>query len=389
MSADPEPRSAATPAAAGLQSRGAAAPAQKTAVALHAYECPNCGGDAHWNPIKHALVCSSCGSTLPPPKQDNVTYKLKQRSLDEGLRDAPTEAEVEREDDTKIAVACGNCHAVSYFDVGTAADRCQFCGSSAIVPYDALGDRERPQCVIPFQFNEFGARESARKWYRSQWLAPRKFRKAARMDVVHGMYLPFWNFDADARGRYADREGHTGEVSMRFDGVLICGAEDVPTDLLEKIEPFPADLLRSYDGEYIAGWTVARNRMALASAREYAHGRMQEKLLQAARKMQPSGKNSHNLRIAEARYANETYSQALLPVWLMSYTYYGKPFTLVVNGATGKAEGKSPKSWVKIAIIVVILGWIWLFFQDPETALKLPVWIGQGIWSLIKWPFGG
>lgn len=374
MSADPEPQRAANAT-------------EKSAAALAAYECPNCGGDAHWSPIKHTLVCASCGTALTPPKHDGEAFKLRQRSLEEGLRDAPTEEEMEKEDDTRIAVMCGNCHAVSHFSAGTAADRCQFCGSSAIVPYDAFGDRERPQCVLPFQFSEDGAREVARKWYRSQWLAPRKFKKAARMDVVHGMYLPFWNFDADARGHYADREGHTGEVSMRFDGLLICGADDAPADLLEKIEPYPPDSLRVYDGQYVAGWTVARNRLALATAREFAHGRMKDKLLELAKTERRGEKNSHNMQIVDAQYANESYSQALLPIWLMRYTYMGKPFKLVVNGATGKAEGRSPKSLVKLALIGIAIGWVWLFFQDAEFALKLPLWIVEGIWSLIKWPF--
>jgi hypothetical protein len=361
--------------------------ADTPAAALAAYACPNCGGDAHWSPLKHTLVCSSCGTALPAPPRDGVAATLKLRSLDVGLRDAPTEEQLDSQDEDRIAVACSNCHGVSYFNVGTAADRCQFCGSTAIVPYDALGDRERPQCVLPFLLNEGEARDSARKWYKTRWLSPRKFKKAARMDVVRGMYLPFWSFDADARGNYVDREGHKGEVADHFEGVLICGAEDVPADLLQKIEWYPADGLRAYNGQYVAGWTVARNRVALATARDYAHDRMIQKLYELARKALRGEKNSHNLKIVDPQYANETYAQLLLPIWVMTYTYFGRPFRLVVNGATGAAAGKAPKSVVKMALIALALGWVWLFFQDPDFALHLPVWLGEGIWWLIKWPF--
>jgi hypothetical protein len=366
---------------------GAAGREERSAAALASYACVNCGGDAHWSPPKQRLVCASCGTVLPPPPRDGHTETLEQRSLAEGVRDAPTEEELDGDDDQRIAVACSNCHGVSYFGVGTAADRCQFCGSTAIVPYDALGDRERPQCVVPFQLGADGARDAARKWYRTRWLSPRKFKKAARMDTVRGMYLPFWNFDADARGRYTDREGHTGDVAEHFKGVLVCGSEEVPADLLQKIEPFPAEYLRKYNGQYVAGWTVGRYRVALATARDYARDRMKQKLYELARKALRNEKNSHNLTIVDEKYANETYAQTLLPVWVMSYTYLGRPYPLVVNGATGAAAGKAPVSVVKLTLVVLALGWVWLFFQDPEFALKLPVWIVEGVWYVISLPF--
>ena len=39
-------------------------------------------------------------------------------------------------------------------------------------------------------------REQIRKWYASKWLAPGKLKSRALVDRVHGVYIPYWTFDA-------------------------------------------------------------------------------------------------------------------------------------------------------------------------------------------------
>jgi hypothetical protein len=367
--------------AAGPQ--GAPTAPDKSALAQGAYACPACGGDAHWNPAKRTLVCASCGTALPPPAHAGQQFKFSQRPVADGIRDAPTDAAK----DTRLAVMCGSCHAVSHFDAGTAADRCSFCGSTAIVPYDVLGDRERPQCVLPFLLGESEARDAASAWYRAQWLAPRKLKKAAHIDTVRGVYFPFWNFNADANAHWTSTKGRSGDVTMHFDGLLVCAADNAQDALLSGVEPFPANDLRAYDAHYVAGWTVGRYQRDLARSRNLAHERMNAKMLDQARKDMHGEKDVGTISITTAQYAAETYAQALLPVWLLSYTYLGRPYALVINGATGKAEGNSPKSWIKMALIGVLFAWGALFYMDGETAIKLPFWILEGLWWLVKWPF--
>ena len=38
----------------------------------------------------------------------------------------------------------------------------------------------------------------------------------------------------------------------------------------------------------------------------------------------------------------------LVPVWLLAYTYGGKPFQVIVNGVTGRIAGRHPYSVWKI-----------------------------------------
>ena len=49
-----------------------------------------------------------------------------------------------------------------------------------------------------------------------------------------------------------------------------------------------------------------------------------------------------------------------MPVWLLAYTYGGKPFQVVVNGVTGTIAGRHPYSVWKIvgAIALAVLAGI-------------------------------
>jgi hypothetical protein len=44
----------------------------------------------------------------------------------------------------------------------------------------------------------------------------------------------------------------------------------------------------------------------------------------------------------------------LLPVWIMAYRYRDVVFRFLVNGQSGKATGRAPTSWRKIAAAVAI-----------------------------------
>ena len=66
-------------------------------------------------------------------------------------------------------------------------------------------------------------------------------------------------------------------------------------------------------------------------------------------------------------YANGLlYKHLLLPIWLLTVVYDGRPFQVFINGMTGEVQGQRPWSKVKIAaavvaavIVAVIIAVIW------------------------------
>ncbi len=346
-------------------------PGEAVAVARRKFECPACGGEAQWNPAKHALICPYCGTESPAELQErDGTTVIVEHDLAEALRALPDAARGWQAE--KVSVQCQSCHAVSVFDPGRISQNCQFCGSTALVPYEQVKDAIRPESLLPMTIAEPRAREIIRAWYGRQWLAPNGFAGKAMTDTVKGIYLPYWTFDAQVFARWTadsgeyyytgsgkNRKRHvrwrpaSGELTHAFDDDLVCASQGVHRALLKKVEPFPTTSgLVPYDAGYLSGWTVERYQIDLITSAQHSREQMDA----AVRKMcgdAVPGDTYRNL-VVNATYSGQTFKHVLVPVWLLTYVYKGTPFQVVLNGVTGATAGERPWSWIKIALLVVL-----------------------------------
>ena len=271
-------------------------------------------------------------------------------------------------------VKCQSCHAISVFDAARVSQNCDFCGSPALLNMDDTQAPVRPGSVIPFQVPETQVREQIRGWYGSHWFAPNALGKKALTDTLHGIYLPYWTFDAQAHsdwtadsGEYyytRDSQGKTerhvrwspasGSADHYFDDMLIPASRGVHAGLLEKIGDFPTtSALVPYDPGYLTGWVVEQYQIDLKAAAMASQARMEETMEDICGRQVP-GDTYRNLNVA-TRLAAQTFKHVLLPVWLLTYTYGSKSYQVVVNGATGKIGGEYPISWIKVAIVTILV----------------------------------
>ncbi len=345
--------------------------------ALQKRPCPECGGDTEWNPAKQALVCPYCGTVVPgqPSAEGGAVVE---HDLAQALREVGDEARGWKAD--KISVKCQSCQAISVIDRDRAAQRCEFCGSPSIQPYEETKDPVRPESLLPFKVADTTVRDRIRQWYRTRWFAPNRLKKAALTDTLKGVYLPYWTFDAQAFAQwtaesgyhyyvtetYRDSNGNTqtrqvqhtrwvpssGQLRHFFDDTLVPGSVGVEQDLLRGIEPFPTtkDLV-PYDPGYIRGWVVERYQVDLGRAANTSREMMDAQLRTLCAQQVP-GDTYRNLQV-QAQYSNRTFKHVLLPVWLLTYTLGSRVFQVLVNGYTGTIAGRRPYSWVKITLAVL------------------------------------
>jgi len=341
-----------------------------SATAREKYECPACGADAHWNAAKQALVCPFCGTESPATLQtrgaETVVVEHDLVAALRGVPDAKRGWQAE-----KVTVKCQSCHAVSVFDPERVGQRCEFCGSSQLVPYEQVKDAFSPESLLPFAVNESRARELVRAWYGRQWLAPNNLKKRALTDTVHGLYLPYWTFDAQVHASWTAEAGHyyyenqngkrvqkvrwsyaSGAIDHFFDDELVCASTGVASWLLKKVEPFPTATLIPYDPGYLAGWTVERYQIDLVNAAQHSRQAMDAKIRQLCSDDVP-GDTQRNLEV-NATFSDQRFKHILVPVWLLTYTYGHKVFQVVANGVTGEMAGDRPWSWIKIALLVIL-----------------------------------
>lgn len=355
-----------------------APPAERTA--RERFACPACGGEAQWRPDRQALVCAYCGTESPhtlPTEGDAVEHDLVA-----ALRAVPAQDRGWQRPTWQVR--CQHCQAISVFQAQQQGRACDFCGSTALLPFDEGTDVVRPQSLLPFAIDAPKARDLMRRWYGSRFWAPNALKQRALTDTLRGVYLPYWTFDAHASARYSaeagtyhdDSEGKkvlrwrpvSGHVETFFDDTLVCGSRGVHAALIQGIEPFPTTTgLKPYDAGYLSGWTVERYALDLAGAARKGHERMMAALERRCHD-QIHADVVRSLRM-DARFERQTFKHVLLPVWLVGYRYGHRTFQVLINGHTGKVAGEYPKSWVKITLAVLA----------ALLALVLVVWLeGQG-----------
>jgi hypothetical protein len=280
----------------------------------------------------------------------------------------------------KRTVQCQSCKAVSVFDPERVGQRCDFCGSPALVDYQEIKAPIRPQSLLPFKVTQGQVREQIRRWYASKWLAPGKLKSRALVDTVHGVYLPYWTFDAHVvcpwraeaghyyytTESYRDNQGRTqtrqvqhvrwenaaGTVTHFFDDEPVPGTQGVRHDLLKKIEPFPTPDLVPYDAAMLSGFVVEHYQIVLFDAAERSIQQMRA-ALEALCAQEVPGDTYRNLEISPT-FSDRTFKHVLLPVWLLTYTFGATAYQVLVNGYTGKMDGTYPVSWWKVLGLIVL-----------------------------------
>ena len=262
-----------------------------------------------WNASKQALTCAFCGAVLPGKLNDAGHAEIHENDLIAALRDIGTEQRGLQAE--KKTVKCQSCQAITLFDPAHVSQRCEFCGSTALIPVEQQGAPIRPESLLEFKISEANVRDSVHQWYGSRWFAPNALKTRALTDLVRGIYLPYWTFDAqvhadwtaesgyyyyttesyrDSNGKEATREvQHTrwqsssGALDHFFKDELVPASRGVPAELLGKLEPFPTTTdLKPYDPGFLSGWVVEQYQIDLIAAAKLGRERMDRELMRFA-----------------------------------------------------------------------------------------------------------
>jgi hypothetical protein len=353
--------------------------AESEIAAKSKYSCPACGAEAVWNPAKKALVCPFCG-TVSPCELKTDGSGIEENDLATALRNLGENHRGWQAE--KKSVKCQSCQAITVFDPTRVGQRCDFCGSSSLIPVDQITAPIRPESLLEFKLPETQVREKVRAWYGDRWFAPDALKSRALTDQVHGLYLPYWTFDAQVHAdwtaqsgyyyyeteHYTDNEGRSqtrqvqrtrwepsaGSLDHFFDDELVSASKGVPAEMLRQIEPFPTTTeLKPYDPGFLSGWVVEQYQIDLVAAAENARQIMQQKT-EALCDAEVPGDTHRGLEV-NADFSAQTFKHVLVPVWILSYTYGAQVYQIVVNGYTGAIAGKYPKSWIKITLFVLAI----------------------------------
>jgi len=341
--------------------------------------CPACGAAVEWNPAKQALVCPFYNTVLSPPLPGEIEA-MAENDLAVALRAIGDDKRGWQAE--KTSVKCQSCQAISVFDPTRVGQRCDFCGSAALIPFEEIKAPIRPECLLEFKVPETTVRDLVHRWYGGRWFAPTAMKARSLTDTVRGVYIPYWTFDAQVHAdwtaeagyyyyvteSYTDSDGKSqtrqvqktrwvpssGSLEHFFDDELVPASRGIDEKLLRKIEPFPTTTdLKPYDPGFLSGWVVEQYQIDLVAAAQNSRDIMERKTRALCSEEVP-GDTQRNLDVASI-FSGQTFKHILVPIWLIAYTYGSKTFQVVVNGYTGSIAGRHPLSWIKITLAVLAL----------------------------------
>jgi uncharacterized Zn finger protein (UPF0148 family) len=345
--------------------------ADRTEVRIHRFPCERCGADLVFEIGIPELACPTCGFAKPIALEEDA--EILERDLLTALESQA--AQRSADDDQTREVRCPSCHAAVVFRGTLTASHCAYCG----VPLHRTDvhraeDRLPVDAVLPFAVPRQAAREAVRRWLRSLWFAPRRFAHHRVPDGVTDVYVPYWTFDAATFTRYEGERGsfhhrsvtHGGQTQHRtelrwspaagafqrlFDDVPVAADSALPRALLRGLEPWPFAQAQPFCPELLAGHLAKTYEVSLGEGWKLARERIEAALRQQVERR--IGGDRQRVHTLWSRFDALAYKHMLLPVWLLTLRHGGRPYRVIVNGATGEVRGERAWSLNKIAAAVV------------------------------------
>lgn len=328
------------------------------------YKCPNCGGPLTFNAEGQNWKCDFCLSTFNNEDiqgQNNEDPKKE----DEEKKQQETSQNAEFEANAKT-YSCPSCGAEIVTDATTAATFCYYCHNPTIIP-GQLSGKYRPAKVIPYKFDRNAATEIFKNWCKKKPLLSKSFTTSSQLELLSGIYIPFWLFDCDTRGkivaecknirtwtsgdkRYTETKFYSvmraGVAS--FNGVPADGSKKMDDKLMEILEPYDYNEMQDFSMTYLSGYFAEKYDVDL----DGVMGRLSERINSYSTSLLNGTINGYD-SVYVKECSNDIFKTGsqlvLLPTWMFTYKYKDKTYIFAMNGQTGKIAGNLPLSGGRMA----------------------------------------
>lgn len=326
---------------------------------LEQFKCPACGGSVEFDPGTQKMKCPYCDSEFDVEALKELNSDESREHEDDVSWEAAGGQWQAGETDGMRVYVCESCAGEIIGDENLGSTTCPYCGNRVVMKGQFSGNL-KPDYVIPFKFDKKQAMNNFEKFVNKRKYVPRAFKSEKHIEEIKGVYVPFWLFDGDAdgemsfsaekrknwtEGRYECTETEyynvTRQGNVTFRNIPVDGSEKLADDLMESIEPFHFKDAVDFETAYLAGYLADKydvdDKASEARASERIKYSVEEALGNTVKGYSSVNGRSSNISIkgGKAKYA-------LYPVWLLSATYKGTPYTFAMNGQTGKFAGDLP-----------------------------------------------
>jgi hypothetical protein len=239
-------------------------------------------------------------------------------------------------------IRCSHCGAPVGFKPGEIIATCKYCGFTTVIETGEPFNFEHS--LLLNKFDEKQIEEPIRSWMRSGFLKPGDLAKKSKITEKNLVYLPFWVVSAEATSNYkgiferiAPPIVKEGKIDKEYNWLVLAReASDFPTREYD----VPLEGKIPYDFRKIEGFAKVLNSeidreeaVELAKQQIEAHHRFLLK-----QDVDRIIEIQTDLNIKQVVYLHA-------PVWFIKYTYKGKMYQLIIDGAAGMAlKGDIPSA---------------------------------------------
>ena len=318
--------------------------------------CSNCAGKLIFNPASQKLECANCGAGFRP----------------EDVRDTGTDVH-SKYYDTRV-YTCGHCGAEVITSDTESSTFCVYCGNPAIV-FSRVSKEYKPDGIIPFKITKQQALDKIRSRFEKNPIVPKEIAGSFKPENMRGIYVPYWVINADyqeadwisgtvKRGKSSETRYYSRAGEVQFKNVPVDGSRILNDDVSLRLEPFYLEDSKEFDEDYLNGFYSNTSDMDFMDLRESASKRCHRLFADEVVKSIP--KNVNSVRIRDSIYWADIQDDPIymmFPVWFLTFKYNGKPYTVLVNGQTGKVTGTLPwlqkRVWgIAIATFILVIAFI-------------------------------
>ncbi len=350
------------------------------------YPCKNCGADLFFDPSTQQLGCKSCGSSIAfasePPRP------LVKHDIEPAL--AALHHQQRQQDDAPSfdkEIVCQSCGGHTIFSGTLTATRCPYC--NVAIQREDIGSaptRLAIDGIIPLQVDEKQSLILIEKWINSRLFAPNAFKKHRQLGSFTSIYLPYYSYDSATTTHYSGMRGihrteyyqvdgktqsrivtdwypASGVVRNEFTNVTSHASSGLDDDKLTELEPWPLENIHPYSAHFTAGHlSRTYDHEPDVVFEQLTRPRLESVIEDTIR--DDIGGDCQQIDSQSTTWHFLTFAHLLLPVWMLTVTFAGKPYNVLINGVTGEVQGQRPWSWIKItaAVIAVCIAIALIYF---------------------------
>lgn len=342
------------------------------------YTCENCGGGLIYSPSDKGLLCKSCNQVT---KIDIGEFKTLEHDFLEALEKG---SEIDINENSNLdEVSCTNCGAVLVFESGIYSGKCLYCGSELVKTQEPT-KYIKPEYMIPFEFSRNEADRTVSSWCTKKFYMNSSFKKNIKASKLTGVYVPYWTYDANTTTSYSAMRGKhyyvtryrvvngrrqpyremrtkwqpvSGTYKNFFDDTLIPATVDTTDNKYSDVLFFNLQEVVPYNEKYISGFIARKYDIDLSDGWDKSKAYLSPRI-NAGIQSQVGGDVIKNLS-KETMYTDITFKHILLPIWIYTYNYKGKPYTFMINGQTGVVTAKYPLDVLRIILTVIFIFFIY------------------------------